>query len=130
MKKIASIFALVNVLSIQVMYAQQHLTKSEKEEKVRSLIASLPEIIDDDHYIVKRTNGRRHLETYIDAEPTKGNNRYRVTVAEYNGMNMVPHFRFIVEARTYSIFYWDVIPDRLIPLAKWRKNLLKSKRVN
>ncbi len=129
MKKLALIFCFLAALFLQAPVAQQHISKSQREETVRSLIASLPEVISSNRYIIKKTNGKRHLETYIDSEPTKENNRYRVTVAEYNSMNMVPHFNFIVDAKTYSIYYWNVIPDRLIPLARWRKSLLRSKRV-
>ncbi len=107
-----------------VVHSQSKETLTKKDEKVLNLIASLPEVVQADTYIIKVTKHHRHLETYIDSSPTKQDNNYRLTVAEDNGMNLVPHFKFIVDAKTYAISYWDVANDRNIQLSVWRAQKL------
>ncbi|TWJ00834.1 hypothetical protein JN11_02094 [Mucilaginibacter frigoritolerans] len=124
MTKITLTFLLFAVLFSQGDYAQKHqLSVAQKEDKICDLIASLPEVIKADNYMIKTTKGKRHLQTYIEDRPRKDGKYYQLTVSEDNGMNMVPHFKFMVDSKTYAIYYWDVINDKLIPLAKWRKQL-------
>lgn len=100
------------------------VSKNTKEQtKVRNMIASLPEVIEAGKYVSSHAHGKRHLVTFIDGSPNARQNYYVLTVGEYNGMNMVPHFKFIVYATTYVINYWDVANGKYIPLKQWRRQL-------
>jgi len=116
-KNILIVFALFIAI---IAHSQSEEKLTQKDEKVLDMIASLPEVVRADKYIIKVTNHQRHLETYIDSKPTKQDNRYWLTVAENNGINLVPHFKFFVDAKTYVISYWDVSNDKTIPLRVWR----------
>jgi hypothetical protein len=121
-------FLLFATLFSQGAHAQKHkLSVAQKEDKICDLIASLPEVIKADDYIIKNTKGKRHLQTYIEDRPGKEGKYYQLTVSEDNGVNLVPHFKFMVDSKTYAIYYWDVMNDKLIPLAKWRKQLAAKK---
>jgi hypothetical protein len=111
---------LLLVLFTLVVHSQSKEILTKKDEKVLDLIAFLPEVVQADKYVIKVTKHHRHLETYIDSSPTKQDNQYRLTVAEDNGMNLVPHFKFVVNAKTFAISYWDVENDKNIPLSVWR----------
>jgi hypothetical protein len=103
------------------------LAQDSKEGiEARDIIARLPEVIKADKYIIKKTQGKRHLVTFIDNRPTRQQNYYIVTVSEYNGMNMVAHFKFMVDAKKHAICFWDVENDKFIPIALWRKNHYKT----
>jgi hypothetical protein len=95
---------------------------SQQQLKVLSLIGTLPEVVENDKYVRSKTKGARYLETYIEREPTKADRYYYLAVAENNGMCMVSHFKFAVDAKTYAISYYDVIADKRIPLSYWRKH--------
>jgi hypothetical protein len=99
---------------------------SKEDIEVRDIIARLPEVTKADKSIIKKTQGKRHLVTFIDNRPTGQQNYYIVTVSEYNGMNMVSHFKFTVNAKTHAIRFWDVENDKFIPIALWRKNHYKT----
>jgi hypothetical protein len=98
----------------------------DEDKKVLKLIATLPEVIKANNYVIKHSNGKRSLATVIESRPTKQHNCYQLSVAEYNGMNLVSHFRFIVDARTYSIKFWAVAEDKLITLQAWRQHHYKD----
>ncbi|MHB8207184.1 hypothetical protein [Mucilaginibacter sp.] len=110
-----------------VVHSQSEEKLTKKDEKVLDMIASLPEVVQADKYIIKVTKHHKHLETYIDSKPSKHNNKYSLTVAEDNGMNLVPHFKFVVDAKTYAISYWDVANDKNIPLSVWRAHHHRTK---
>ena len=95
---------------------------TKQEIKVVNLIAQLPEVVESDKYM--RTHGpdKRHLETYIERNPTKSDVHYYLAVAENNGVLMVSHYKFAVNSKTYAISYYDVLTDKLTPLNVWRKN--------
>ena len=109
---------------IDVAYAM--IQDSKEDIEVRDIIARLPEVIKADQYISKKTQGKRHLVTFIDNKPTRQQHYYIITVSEDNGMNMVSHFKFIVGAKTHTIRFWDVENDKFIPIAVWRKNHYKT----
>jgi hypothetical protein len=113
------IFLLILVISRPA--ASQNLKPSNKsEEKVIQMIKTLPEIVADNKYMTKR--GRPYI-IYIENTAGDLDNYYHVAVSEDNGSKLVPHFRFLVKAKTYQIYYVDFWNDNFkpIPLKVWRK---------
>jgi hypothetical protein len=98
----------------------QDLPANKTERKVVRLITNLPEIVADNKYMTKK--GRPYL-IYIENKAGDLDNCYHVAVSEYNGVSLVPHYRFLVEAKTYRIYYVDFWNDNFkpIPLNVWRK---------
>ena len=93
---------------------------NKTERKVIRLIENLPEIVEDNRYITKKG---RPYQIYIEDVPSNLDSCYQVAVSEYNGMNLVPHYRFLVNAKTYAIYYIDFWNGdfKPIPLNVWRK---------
>ena len=118
MKFLISIAFLLTAIIIPVK--SQDLPANKTERKVVRLIRNLPEIVADNKYMTKK--GRSYL-IYIENKAGDLDNCHHVTVSEYNGVNVVPHYRFLVEAKTYRIYYVDFWNDNFkpIPLKAWRK---------
>lgn len=115
---ITHIFLLTN---FAIPAISQDLKPANKmEEKVVGMIKNLPEIIKDNKYMAKHD---RPFITYIENTPNYKDNYYHVAVSEYNGVNLVPHFRFLVNSKTYQIYYIDFWNDNFkpVPLSVWRK---------
>lgn len=119
---ILGFFLLSSVINNTATAQQKHIT----ETRVLKLIATLPEVMKANRHVIENSNGKRHLTIYIDSEPTRQQNYYQLSVAEYNGMNLVPHFRFRVNPRTYSVKFWAVAEDKLMSLKTWRKRHYKD----
>jgi len=47
--------------------------------------------------------------------------KYWVKVVEDNGVNLVPHFNFLVEKDNMSIYFLDTTRDYLIELKEWQE---------
>jgi hypothetical protein len=119
--KILSISIFLLTLVAIIPAVSQDLKPTDKrEKKVVKMIKNLPEITEDNKYMTKK--GRPFI-TYIENAPGDLDNYYHVAVSEYNGANLVPHFRFLVDAKTYEIYYIDFWNDNFkpIPLSVWRK---------
>jgi hypothetical protein len=114
-----SIFLLTLVAIIPAV-SQDLKPSNKREKKVVRMIENLPEIVEDNKYMTKK--GRPFI-TYIEKAPGALDNYYHVAVSEYNGVNLVPHFRFLVNAKTYEIYYIDFWNNNFkpIPLKLWRK---------
>ncbi|MEO6521290.1 MAG: hypothetical protein ABIN91_06430 [Mucilaginibacter sp.] len=95
-------------------------TVTKQEEKAMHLIATLPEVIKFNTYVVERSG--RPLVIVVDNDPTKTNPFYKVSVSEDVGERLRTRYWFYVDAKTYAISYWDVANDKIIPLKTWRKN--------
>ena len=108
------------LIGIVIPARSQDLPANETERKVVRLITNLPEIVADNKYMKKK--GRPYI-IYIENKAGDLDNCYHVAVSEYNGVNLVPHHRFLVEANTYRIYYVDFWNDNFkpIPLEVWRK---------
>jgi hypothetical protein len=106
------------VLGLQVNKQEKPI--SQQEKIILGLVGNLPEVMQSDKYIRAKTKQKRYLETYIEREPTKDDPYYYLAVAENNGMNMVSHFKFAVNAKSHAICYYDVLSDKRIPLKYWR----------
>jgi hypothetical protein len=119
--KIFIAFVFLNFIVVILALSQDLKPTNKTERKVLQMIKNLPEIIADNKYMTKKG---RPLITYIDNAPGDLDNCYHVTVSEYNGMNLVPHFRFLVDAEIYRIYYVDFWNDNFkpIPLSVWRKH--------
>ncbi len=108
------------VITATTAMSQDLKPANKTQRKVVRLIEHLPEMVEDNRYMTKK--GRPYI-TYIENLPGDLDNYYHVAVCEYNGVNLVPHHRFLVKARTYAIFYLDFWNDdwKPIPLEVWRK---------
>lgn len=101
--------------------AQDDKGSNPQEKKVLKLINSLPEVIRANKYMQKKVPGRG-LKAYIQSTPDKQTNFYRVSVSEFNGMCLVSHFWFYVNAVNYDIFYDDFENEKRVPLKVWLKH--------
>ena len=108
------------MLTATAAVSQDLKPANKTQRKVVRLIENLPEMIEDNKYMTKK--GRPYI-TYIENLPGDMDDYYHVAVCEYNGVNLVPHHRFLVKAKTYAIYYIDFWNDnwKPIPLAAWRK---------
>jgi hypothetical protein len=93
----------------------------KQEKKVMQLVASLPEVMKANRYIIKHSHGKRQLTTEIESEPSAEHPYYHLSVSEFNGSTLVSHFHFLVDAKTYEIRYWAVGEDKVLSLSNWRK---------
>jgi hypothetical protein len=71
--------------------------------------------------IMKESNGKRRLSTYVETLPTVADPYYWVKVAEDNGGSFVTYYSFGVQAKTHAIVFYDVMQDSLFSLSQWRK---------
>ena len=89
-------------------------------------VMQLPEIVEDNEYVQRKTNKKRHLFPLIYAEPDKEHPYYWVAVGEDNGMAFVTHFGFQVDATSGTIRYYDAVTGKATSLSSWRKTLGKK----
>ena len=120
MKIFKGLFVLVFLFALKV-HAQDSKGVNQQEYKVLRLINLLPEVVENNKVIMKKTNGKRALKAYIENSPGRDHNYYTISVSEFNGMKLVPHFWFSVNASTYAINYWDVINNKLLPYKLWHQ---------
>ncbi|WP_183557744.1 hypothetical protein [Mucilaginibacter sp. SP1R1] len=119
------IFSLILILYCFTIYkakAQDDIGNNRREKKVLKLINSLPEVKRASRYIIKHSDCKRVLKAFIQNTPTQQQNYYLVSVSEFNGMNLVSHYWFEVDAATYVIRYYDIIDNKLTPLKEWQKH--------
>ncbi|HLP53855.1 MAG TPA: hypothetical protein VK151_02460 [Fluviicola sp.] len=95
--------------------------KESSEDKIMDQVWALPEVIELNNKIRKKTNDKRGLSTRISSEPSDDQEYYGVTVAEDNGESYATYFEFHIYP-DYSIRYYDVIEDRELTLEEWRKS--------
>ena len=119
MPRLILFFVLITISRLAVIAQDKPSTKREIE--IVNLIAHLPEVVNANKYMMAHGPDHRHLQTYIDGYPTKSDNNYLVRVCEFNGMLCAVHFFFYVDAQTLAIKYFDVVHNKSIPLALWRK---------
>jgi hypothetical protein len=100
----------------------------KEEDIVVNLIMNLDEVKHKSAQVVKESNGRRHLSTYIEMRPTVTYPYYSVKVAEDNGSSYVAYYSFAVYSKTHEIAYYDVIRDSLISISQWRNTTLAEER--
>ncbi|HNQ67997.1 MAG TPA: hypothetical protein PKN32_06455 [Bacteroidales bacterium] len=94
---------------------------SSIEDQIIDKILELPEVKDRADYIVKETNGERHLKIWIAASPKETGSYYLIKAGEDNGMSLVTHFDFHVNPKTLEIKYYDVLTDSELSLSEWRE---------
>jgi len=99
----------------------ENVDKSSIEDQIIDNILELPEIKERSDYIVKETNGERHLKVWIAATPKETGSYYLIKAGEDNGMSLVTHFDFYVYPETMEIKYYDVITDSQLSLSEWRE---------
>lgn len=95
--------------------------KEASEDKVTAKIWALPEVIDLNASIRKKTKNKRGLSTRISSEPSDDQEYYGVTVAEDNGASYATYYEFHIYP-DYSIRYYDIVEDRELTLEEWRKS--------
>ena len=106
--------------------SQNKNDKSKMTDKAAEKIASLPEIIKADNYCKKLSHGKRHLVTYVAADPNGDENYYLIRVAEDNGSAFHAWFLFAFYPDSYKIEYIDRVSGNFIPLKRWQKNFKLS----
>jgi hypothetical protein len=84
-------------------------------------VMRLPEIIDENDYIQRKTKEKRKLFPLLYGEPDKDHPYYWVAVGEDNGMSFVTHFGFHVDATSGTIHYYDALTGEVLDLRSWRK---------
>jgi len=112
------IFLLFN----RVCSGQDKNRKTALEDKVIDKIAMLPEVIRADAYCKKKSKGKRHLVTFVSANPDKEGNYYLVKVAEDNGSAFHAWYLFAVYPGTYKVEFFDSVNGKYVPLQVWRKH--------
>jgi hypothetical protein len=89
-------------------------------------VMRLPEIIEDNDYIQRKTIEKRKLFPLIYGEPDKEHPYYWVAVGEDNGMSFVTHFGFQVGATSGTVKYFDAFTGEVLDLRSRRKTLRKN----
>jgi hypothetical protein len=89
-------------------------------------VMRLPEIVEDNNYIQRKTKEKRKLFPLIYGEPDKEHPYYWVAVGEDNGMSFVTHFSFRVNATSGTVKYYDAFTGQVLDLWRWRKTLRKN----
>jgi hypothetical protein len=114
--------AIILLLLAPFSYSQHKSFVAKNNYKVAEMIAALPEVIKSDEYCKKASKGKRYLLSYVAGDPgSEDGNYYRVNVSEDNGVAYHTWYTFLVNARTYRIIYIDIMNDKYISLATWRK---------
>ena len=98
---------------------------NKTERKVVRMIQNLPEMIEDNKFMAKK--GRPYI-TYIENAPGDLDNYYHVAVSENNGRSLVPHHRFLVNSKTFRIYYVDFWNYNFKPISlkEWRRRNAKK----
>ncbi|CAM3677884.1 hypothetical protein MUGA111182_02710 [Mucilaginibacter galii] len=99
-----------------------------QEDEVVNLILNLPEVKRKSAQVEKDSQGKRHLETYVETPPTAKDPNYWVKVAEDNGNSLVAYYIFAVHGKTHQISMYDEVNDSLKPLSKWREETPANER--
>jgi tRNA A37 threonylcarbamoyladenosine biosynthesis protein TsaE len=63
------------------------------------------------------------LELWFAARPDENTPYYWVKAGEDNGMSLVTHFDFYVYPKTMEVKFYDVVEDKVLTLAEWRKGI-------
>lgn len=126
--KILIAFVFLYIIVVTQARSQDLKPANKTERKVVGMIKNLPEIVEDNKYMTKH---RRPYIIYVENIPGDIDNYYHVAVSENNGAQLVPHFRFLVNAKTYQIYYLDFWNDdfKPIPLKLWRKRNASNVRL-
>ncbi|ASS49346.1 MAG: hypothetical protein A3D31_03520 [Candidatus Fluviicola riflensis] len=95
--------------------------KEASEDKIIAKVWAIPEVIDLNNSIRKKTKNKRGLSTRISSEPSDDQEYYGVTVAEDNGESYATYYEFHIYP-DYSIRFYDVVQDRELTLEEWRKS--------
>ncbi|WP_295654276.1 hypothetical protein [uncultured Mucilaginibacter sp.] len=98
----------------------QDAPETPQEKKAAELIAALPEVISFNKHM--KEIHERPLVIAIDTDPTPADPYYTVAVEEDLGDHAFTYWRFCVGEKTQTIFYFDIIANKKIPLDVWRKN--------
>lgn len=91
------------------------------EDKIIDKIFELPEVKERAAYIKKETKGKRNLELWFAARPDENTPYYWVKAGEDNGMSLVTHFDFYVYPKTMTVKFYDVVENKVLSLAEWRR---------
>jgi hypothetical protein len=91
------------------------------EDKIIDKIFELPEVKERAAYIIKETKGERYLEIWIAARPDEDIPYYWIKAGEDNGMSLVTHFDFYVYPKTMTVKFYDVVENKVLSLAEWRR---------
>ncbi|MDD3858752.1 MAG: hypothetical protein PHW83_01020 [Bacteroidales bacterium] len=111
--------------SVQNENTDNSSDKLSIEDKILNKVLALPEVKERADYIIKETNGERHLEVWIASTPKETGSYYLIKAGEDNGMSMVTHFDFYVYPKTMEIKYYDILTDSELSLAEWREEKRK-----
>ncbi|MES2555527.1 MAG: hypothetical protein V4604_05210 [Bacteroidota bacterium] len=95
--------------------------KESSEDKIIDKVWALPEVVDLNNTIRKKTKNKRGLNTRISSEPSDDQEYYGVTVSEDNGESYATYYEFHIYP-DYSIRYYDIVEDRELTLEEWRKS--------
>lgn len=91
------------------------------ETRMMDTIFSLPEMKELDKYLRKETKGERSLKLWIAGTPEDSDGYYYVKAGEDNGDNYVAHHNFLIDPKTMTIKYDDVVNEKLVTLDEWRR---------
>jgi len=120
--KVFSLILIIYSLTVGKVTTQDAVGRNSREKKVLKLINSLPEVAENNKFILEKTAGKRELKAYIEDTPSRTHHYYVVSVSEYNGVSLVPHFWFRVNEGTNAISYIDAVNNKLVPYNSWHKH--------
>jgi hypothetical protein len=126
MKSIVLAFFLIVCFHTEIN-AQDFVGTNDREKKVLRLINALPEIVRENQYR-KKTHVKYLLKACIQDVPTKTENYYKVSISEDLGFQLRTYDWYEVDARNYTIKYFDMITGKSISLAAWRRQLRNRKK--
>ena len=95
--------------------------------KVLDTISHLYEVKTRRAFVLNKSKGSRILKPLIYKRPKGDFKYYWVKVVEDNGGNLVTHFNFYVNEKTFEIRYLDVVNDRELTLSQWRRDKIYGK---
>jgi hypothetical protein len=120
MKKLILVVFLL-VFNCAFGYGQEYgAATNATERKVLKLINALPEVQQENEFRKAHKNPRL-LKALIQDTPTKENNYYKVSISEDLGFQLRNYEWYEVDAKTFTIRYWDVINDKTMSLSEMRK---------
>lgn len=109
------------LLLFNYAYGQEYgAATNATERKVLELVNSLPEVQQANKFRKAHKNPRL-LKALIQNTPTKEHNYYTVSVSENLGFQLRTYEWYEVDAKTFTIRYWDIANDKVMSLSEKRR---------
>jgi hypothetical protein len=91
------------------------------ETKIITAVSKIDKVVERNLIVQSNSKGQRSLEFMIISRPSENQyGKYWVKVFEDNGVNLIPHFNFLVESDKMQIFFLHTTTDSLISLKEWQ----------